>query len=134
MLEKYVSLSPWALGSLSSFIRLLGLLYFWLKFHFIPQQFLLIGVQGLALQGRVRSLRVATLLILTLLVFERCATSSLSRKDDRIAKMLSPKDNKWACQLFLHTTCWTANAKERICEYRLVIYHQSIPVLCIISL
>jgi len=23
-------------------------------------------------------------------------------------KVISPKDNKWACRLFPHTTCWTS--------------------------
>jgi len=57
-----------------SVIRLQRLLYFWMKFYFITQQFLLVGdleVQDLVLffgEGAV-----ATLLILTILVFERCA-------------------------------------------------------------
>jgi len=80
-----------AIGSVSSFIRLQHLLYFWLKLHYIMQQFLLVGVQGLVLSQAQCTL--AKLLILTLLIFERCAlcnyielskpsfTSSLSRKD-----------------------------------------------------
>jgi len=38
-----------AIVALSLFIRLQRLLYFWLKLHFIIQQFLLVRVQGLAM-------------------------------------------------------------------------------------
>jgi len=66
--------SPWTLGALSSFIRLQRLLYFWLKLHFITQQFLLVRVQGLVLPpGAGYPHYMSTLLILTLLVFEGCA-------------------------------------------------------------
>jgi len=42
-----LKISMSAIGALSSFIRLLRLLYFLLKLHFIIQKFLLVEMQGL---------------------------------------------------------------------------------------
>jgi len=51
-----------AIAALSSFIRLQHLLYFWMKLHFIIQQFLLVwGVRlGFVLRRRVPSLTTDT--------------------------------------------------------------------------
>jgi len=83
-----------------------------LKLHFIIQLFLLVGMQGLVLSPGAGYPRYAT--DTHTLVYERCEiiwslanqaliTSSLSRKDERIAKVLSPKRQQVSFPAFFLT-------------------------------
>jgi len=71
-----------------------------LKFHFITQQFLLVGLQGLILSPGAGNPPYATDTHI-ILVFESCAIIEslanqafiLSKKDERIAKNTFLKDN-----------------------------------------
>jgi len=57
-------------------------------------------------------------------------TSSLSKNDEKIVNSAFPQRQQVSLPAF--SSCYILNVKEKICEYSLVIYRQSIP--CTISL
>jgi len=98
-------------------------LSFVLKLHFITQQFLLVGLHGLVLSpgtGTLATLLKPRKLCNYMELSKLDFASSLSRKDERIAKSAFSPQGRRVCipVFFLH---YMPGVGEGFCEYPLVI-------------
>jgi len=119
-----------AIGALSSFIILQRLLYIWMKFHYLA--ILLVGVQDLVLSRSAGYPCNATIThttgfwkVCNYIEPNQALLAVYQEKMKESRKVIPPQKKRVGLPAF--STYFMLNAKERICEYPLIIYRQSIP-------